>query len=337
MEKPRAKSGFGSLILMVITLGVVGTIGYMAIEGWGLLDSMYMVVITLATVGFREIHPLSPAGMIFTMLLIIFGLIILSHVIRVLSEYVIENKLEEALNSRSTEKQLKTMEKHFIICGYGRVGHQVVQELRLENAKFVIVEKKAELVEEAKANGLLVVHGDSTDEEVLKHAGILSARSLIVALGNDSEAVLTIVTAKGLNPDLFIVARANGDNAANKLLRIGANRVVSPHQIGGFRMANFAINPTTADFLDDLQDLSNKEIQISDILVSNQSPVAGYAIHEKLSNRNIGVTVLAIHKPDGNAIINPVGDAFVEAGDRLILLGTKDKVADALALIDPRR
>jgi len=154
-----------------------------------------------------------------------------------------------------------------------------------------------------------------------------------VALGNDSDTVLTIVTAKSLNNDLFIVARANGDNTAAKLLRIGANRVVSPHQIGGFRMANFAINPTTADFLDDVQDLTNKEIQISDVLVSNQSSVAGYAISEKLSNRNIGITILAIHKPDGNAIINPVGDAMVEAGDRLILLGTKDKVAQAMSLI----
>lgn len=334
MDKQETKINFFTLTLLIVTLCGIGTVGYMVIEGWNFLDALYMVVITLATVGFKEVHALSPAGTIFTILLIVFGIFVLYQVLRVIGEYMLENKLEDILTNRSMERTLKTISGHYIICGYGRVGKQITQELMHEtDSRFVVVERRPELIEEAKANGLLVINGDSTEEETLKRANIGSAKAFIVALGNDSDTVLTIVTAKSLNNDLFIVARANGDNTANKLLRIGANRVVSPHQIGGFRMANFAINPTTADFLDDIQDLSNKEIQISDVLVSNQSPVAGFAISEKLSNRNIGITILAIHRPGGDAIINPVGDAMVEAGDRLILLGTKDKVANAMSLI----
>jgi voltage-gated potassium channel len=334
-KQPRRLS-FATLALLVLTLAGVGAVGYMAIEGWDFLDSIYMVVITLATVGFREVHPLSPAGMVFTMLLIIFGLFVLYYVVRLLGEYVLENKLEEALNNRKMERTLKQLSGHYIICGFGRVGRQVAYELMQEGGGLVIIEKNPALAEEAKVLGYPVIVGDSTEEDILKHAGILNAKTLVVALGSDSDSVLTIVTAKSLNNDLFIVARANGQHAASKLVKIGANRVVSPHQIGGFRMANFAVNPATADFLDDVQDLSNREIQISDVLVGNSSPVAGYSIAARLNNRNIGVTVLAIHKPDGNAIINPVGDTLIEAGDRLILLGTKDKLTPVIDMIGAR-
>lgn len=330
------RPSLGTLMLLVGTLAGIGVVGYMVIEGWNFLDALYMVVITLATVGFKEVHALSPAGVIFTILLIIFGIVILYQVVRVVGEYMLENKLEEALNQKHMEKNLKQLAGHHIVCGFGRVGKQVADELALEGAAFVVIEKRPELAEEAKALGYLTIIGDSTEETTLEHAGIANAKALVVALGRDSEAVLTIITAKSLNNDVFVVARANGDSAPSKLMKVGANRVVSPHQIGAFRMANFAINPTTADFLDDIQDLSNREIQISDVLVGNMSPVAGHPISVKLSNRNIGVTVLAIHKPDGNAIINPVGDTLIEAGDRLILLGTKDKLVPAMELIGSR-
>lgn len=329
MNKRLSKPSIGGLILLALTVAGVGVLGYMAIEGWNFLDSLYMVVITLATVGFREIHPLSHAGVIFTILLIIFGLLVFYQIVRMLGEYMLENKLEEVLNNRTMERNLSRISGHHIVCGYGRVGHQIVEELIGEGAEVVIIEKNPVLAEEARMAGLLVIQGDCSEEEILKHAGILSAKSLVVALGSDSETVLTIVTAKSLNNDLFVVARANGEKTASKLLKIGANRVVSPHQIGGFRMASFAINPAAADFLDDVQDLSNREIQISDVVVPRDSQVAGHPISAKLSNRNIGVTVLAIHKPDGNAIINPVGDTLIGAGDRLILLGTKEKIDQA--------
>lgn len=332
MEENKRISFWG-LLLLVAVLIVVGTLGYMFIEGWGALDSVYMVVITLATVGFREVHSLSPAGMLFTILLIVFGLITLYYVIRSIGEYVLENKLEESFKSKRMEKALHSTSDHYVICGFGRVGKQVARELAKEPAQFVVVEKDPEVFEQCKSKSYLCALGDATEESVLKQAGVMNAKGLIVCLGKDSDTVLTIVTAKSLNHNLFVVARANRGATASKLLQVGANRVVSPHEIGAFRMASFALNPEVADFLDDVQDLSNKEVEIDDVIVANTSPVSGHTIASRLSNRTYGVSVLAIHKPDGNAIINPTGDAVIDGGDRLILLGTRGKLANVLKLL----
>jgi len=335
MGEPSEKksSNLGSLLFLVFGLVVIGVAGYMTIEGWNVLDSLYMVVITLATVGFKEVHALSPAGTIFTILLIIFGLITLYYVVRVLGEYILENKLEETLKYKKMEKTLRNLSEHFIVCGFGRVGHQVARELTQEGVGLVIIEKQPDKIAACEAAGFPCIAGDATEEEVLQRAGILNARGLVVCLGDDSNIVLTVVTARSMNKDLFIVARANGENTAAKLLKIGANRIVSPHYIAGFRMANFALNPAVADFVDDLQDLSNTEVRIDDIVVAAGSPVAGHTIAERLSNRTYGVTVLAINKQDGEAVINPTGDVPIEAGDRLILLGTKDKLDAMLQLL----
>ncbi len=332
-EQNSRQVNFLFLLMMIGGLVVAGTLGYMFIEGWRTLDALYMVVITLATVGFREVHPLSPAGEIFTMLLIVFGLITIYYVVRHLGEYLIADKLEEHFKTRRMEKSLRTMSGHYVICGFGRVGSQVARELAKEPAEFVVIERDPALVTACEEEGWLCVPGDATDEAILRRAGAMTARGLIICLGRDSDTVLTIITARGLNNDLFIVARANRDNAAGKLVQVGANRVISPHQIGGFRMASFALNPEVADFLDDVQDLSNREVQIDDVMMARTSPAAGHSIANKLSNRTYGVSVLAIHRPDGKTVINPIGDTVVEAGDRLVLLGTKDKLAVVVKLL----
>ncbi|RLC37312.1 potassium channel protein [candidate division Kazan bacterium] len=335
MDKTKnRKVNLAGLAVLILVMVSVGTLGFMLIEGWNFLDAFYMVVITLATVGFREVHELSPSGTIFTILLIVFGLVTLYYVLRLLGEYVIEDKLEENLESRKLEKTLKNLSDHYIIAGFGRVGRQIALELAKEGVSFVVIEKNLESFERCKRAGYLCLMGDSTEEETLKRAGTMDAKTIIVALGRDSDAVLTIITAKSLNNDIFIVARANQGSSPAKLSKIGANRVVLPHQIGAFRMANFALNPTVADFLDDVQDLANSEVEIDDVIVAESSVVAGHSIADRLSNRTYGATVLAIHKPDGNAIINPVGDAIIEAGDRLILLGTKSKLARVVQILE---
>ena len=327
------KPNVAGLILLVLMLVTVGTLGYMMIEGWDFLTSLYSVVTILSTVGFTRLQSLTPAGTIFTIVLIVFGLITIYYIVRVLGEYILENKLEETLKYKKMEKILRNLSGHHIVCGFGRVGQQVVQEFIHDKADFVVIESNPKLIEACDRVGYACISGDATDEETLKKAGIANAKGLIVCLGTDSDTVMTVVTARSMNKDLFIVARANGETTASKLLKIGANRVVSPHHIGGFRMASFALNPTVADFIDDIQDLSNTEVRIDDIIVSANSPVSGHTIADRLSNRTYGVTVLAIHKQDGEAIINPTGDVLIEAGDRLILLGTKDKLDSMLKLL----
>ncbi len=332
-NQPVKKINMWGLLLLILTLMVIGTTGFMVIEGWDLLTSFYVVVTIFSTLGFARPEIQSSAGTIFTIFLIIFGLITLYYVIRVISEYILANKLEEALKYKKMEKTIRNLSNHYIICGFGRVGHQVASELKKEHVEFVVIENNTPMVEECERMGYPCIAGDATNEDTLKRAGILDAKSLVVCLGEDSDAVMTVVTAHSMNKDLFIVARANAEGTDNKLLKIGANRVVSPHHIGGFRMASFALSPTVADFIDDIQDLSNREVRIDEIIVPPHSPAAGYPISEKLSNRIYSVTVLAINKQDGEVIINPTGDVVVEAGDRLILLGTQEKLEAMLNLL----
>jgi len=315
-----------TILLLLLSLVALGTIGFMVIEGWPFLDALYMVVITLATVGYREVHPLSPAGTIFTILLIVFGIAILLYVIRLFSEYIIEDKLSETLKFTKMEKTIASLKNHFIVAGFGRVGRQAAQELVQEGADFVVLEKDGDVAQEARDLGYLVLTGDATDEALLKKAAIPHARGLIVATGRDSDNVLIVITARVLNPDIFIVARANREGGVERMTRVGANRVVSPYHIGGFRMATMVLRPAVADFLDDVVDASKTELEIVDLKIQRGSPLIGSTLSANLANRKTGISVLAIHKAEGRAIINPLGDTPLEEGDRLIVMGTENQI-----------
>lgn len=314
---------FFGLIALVVGLIIVGTVGYMVIEGWGFLDALYMVVITLATVGYKEVNPLSTAGTIFTILLIVFGIITLYYVIRVLGEYILSTRFDEGYKLKKMKAQIQNLTNHYVVCGYGRMGNKVASELLKENIPFVVVENNGQAIEECKNKGLLCVTGDATSENVLLEAGLMNAKGLISALGRDSDNILTVITARTLNNGLFIVAKANQDEAVDKLLRVGANRSVSPYQISAFRMTTFALHPGVADFVDNVMDLKNSEIQITDMTVGSSSTLVGHPIETYLANRKSGVSVLVINRSDGHAIINPLGDAVIQAGDRLIMMGIR--------------
>jgi len=328
------RTTFVTLFAVVIGLITIGVVGYMVIEGWSFLDALYMVVITLATVGFKEVHPLSSAGTVFTILLIVFGIVTLYYVIRVFGEYILATRLDSDYQNRQMQNKIQNLKGHYLICGFGRVGEKVVEELTKEAASFVIVEIDPEVAESCRLRGHLCIVGDATNEDVLLEAGVMSARGLISALGRDSDNVLLVITARTMNNDLFIVARANTDTAVAKLLRVGANRAVSPYQISAFRMATFALRSGVADFVDSVLDPASSEVQIADVTVSSRSLLVGSPIEKYLSNRQAGVTVLVIHRSDGRAIINPLGDTEIEEGDRLIVMGNRPSLQTIEKLVN---
>lgn len=317
------KTTFVTLFAVVLGLIVIGVVGYMVIEGWAFLDALYMVVITLATVGFKEVHPLSSAGTVFTILLIVFGIATLYYVVRVFGEYILATRLDPDYRNRQMQSKIQNLKGHYLVGGFGRVGEKVVEELAKENVPFVIIEIDSEVANRCRVMGHLCLVGDATNEDVLLEAGVMNAKGFIFALGRDSDNVLAVITARTLNPDLFIVARANTDTAITKLLRVGANRAVSPYQISAFRMATFALRSGVADFVDSVLDPASSEVQIADVTVGSHSPLVGSPLERHLANRKSGVAVLVIHRSDGRAIINPLGDTEVQEGDRLILMGTR--------------
>ena len=325
MDKDReiSQQHFAFLMMLVAGLVVIGVAGYMIIEKWNLLDALYMVVITLATVGYKEVHPLSTAGTIFTILLIVFGIVTLYYVIRVVGEYILMSRLDEQYKLKKMTAQIQNLTNHYIVAGFGRVGSKIAGELLREGVPLVVIEKEAANVEACRSRGFLCVLGDATSEEGLLEAGLMNAKGLITALGRDSDNILVVITARTLNSGLFIVSKANHDDAVDKLVRVGANRAVSPYQISAFRMATFALHPGVADFVDNVFDLKNSEIQITDMTVGSASPLVGAPIEKYLANRKSGVSVLVINRQDGHAIINPLGDTVIQAGDRLIMMGIR--------------
>ena len=315
-----------SLIGIVLGLITVGVAGYMVIEGWSFLEALYMVVITLATVGYREVNPLSTAGTIFTILLIVFGIVTLYYVIRVTGEYFLTSRFDANYKIKQMQSKINSLLNHYVVCGYGRVGSKIVDEFIRSKVDVVVVERDPDVVEECRAKGILCIAGDSTSEEVLLSAGAMNAKGLISALGRDSDNILVTITTRTLNSNIFIVAKANQDSSVDKMMRVGANRVVSPYQISAFRMATFALHPGVADFVDNVLDLQSSEIQITDMTVGSNSMVVGQPLETHLSNRKSGVTILVINRQDGRSVINPVGDTIIQAGDRLILMGIRQNL-----------
>lgn len=311
-----------TVLILIISIVAIGTAGYMAIEGWSMLDSLYMVVITLATVGFREVNPLSPAGQIFTMLLIVFGVGILYYVLKLISESILVAKLEETLTDKRIYDKAGKLTDHYIVIGWGRVGREVVSEFLRSQSPPVIIDHNPEKVNRARQEGILAIIGSGSDEKVLMEAGVVSAKGIIIATGNDGENLLAVITARSLNPNLFIVARGSDEVIAQKLIRVGANRVVVPHRIGGSRMAMMALKPQVADFVDEIVSSENGQFQIEDVRIGRESAIAGKDVANLLSKHRTGVAILAIHKSNDRVLVNPTHDTVIEVGDRLILLGT---------------
>jgi len=314
------------LILVLGLIGFIvsfGTIGYMVVEGWGFLDSLYMTVITLTTVGYKEVKELSSSGRWFTIILIISGVGTMLYALRIGAKFLLEGEIQELFGRSRLEKKIKELKDHYIICGYGRMGRIIAKELKGEQVKFVAIEKTPGLYEKEEA---LILVGDATRDDILKEAGIERAKGLISVLPTDAENLYVVLSAKGLNPYLFIVARAGEEGSEQKLLRAGADRVISPYHTGGLRIAHTVLKPAVVDFIEFATKSGNIDLQIEEIPIPGGSELTGLTLDQCGIGRDLGVMIVAIKKPTGDMKFNPTFRTVIEPGDTMIALGEASKL-----------
>jgi voltage-gated potassium channel len=312
------------VLIVIITTIAFGTFGYMVVEGWGFLDSLYMTIITLTTVGYREVHDLSQRGIIFTIVLLVGGVGTVFYALTKGAQIILESELNQIFRRKRLDKLIRGLSEHYIICGYGRMGKIIAKELADEGASLVVVEKRPGGSEEFE--GILVVKGDATRDEVLKEAGIDRAKGLISVLPTDAENLFVVLSARGLNPGLLIVARAIEDGSEQKLLRAGATKVISPYHIGGLRMAHTVLKPTVVDFLEFATKSGNIELQMEEIQVQEGSALIGRTLEECGIGRDLGVIIVAIKQTTGDTQFNPTFRSKVASGDTLIALGEQSRL-----------
>ena len=322
------------LVRFAFVLGLiatVGTVGFMLIERWSFVDALYMSIITLSTVGFGEVGPLTTEGKLFTIGLIVSGVGAVTYAIGAISQSL-ASEFRGDLRVRRLWRRIEMLQDHFIVCGYGRVGRQVVRDLSDRGASVVIIEVDAERID-SLSDEWPVVRGDGADDEVLKSAGIERARGLVAVTGDDATNVFVTLSARSLREDMTIVARANEPATNPKLLRAGASQVISPYTISGHRIATQLLHPSVTDFLDVVMHTRDLGLWIEEITVRANSSLAGKTFDESEIRSGTGVNVLAVKRPGTDQLITtPSADLTFEAGDMLIGLATNDQLEKLIGL-----
>ncbi len=321
----RVQRQFVLSLLFIVVVVLTGTVGYVVIESWSAFDALYMTVTTITTVGFGETHPLSDAGRVFTIFLIVFGVGTILYTFNNAARIVIEGEIQEIFGRRKVEKRIKELKDHYIVCGYGRMGIVICKELKDKGARFVVIEK-APMPVDAFDSDVLLVRGDATRDDTLKQAGIERAKGLISVLPTDAENLYVVLSAKVLNPDLNIVARAGEEGSEQKLLRAGADRVVSPYHIGGLRIAHTVLQPSVVDFIEFATRSGNIDLQMEEISVSEGAGISGTTLDQCGIGRELGIIIVAIKRTGGEMKFNPTFRTVIRPGDVLIALGEKDKL-----------
>ena len=321
MEHPLLRFRLAAILLAIIV--VVGIAGYMLINGWSFLDSFYMVIITISTVGYTEIHPQGIPGRVFTSGLIVVGVGTLLYGFGVFAETLTDNAIGRYRRERQLQRDLDALRDHFIICGYGRIGTQIVAEFEDHRVAYVVIDQTDEALDRVRAEGRLHIEGDASKEEVLKQAGIERARGLISAVDSDERAVYIVLAARALNPNLYIVARAGRPDSIRRLELAGATRTISPYIMAGHRMAELAIRPAMVDVIDTLHH-GEAGIGVEEMVVGSQA--SGKTLESAGLLAPEAAKVLAVRKRDGNVSVNPPATLSLEVDDLVIALGTEDQL-----------
>lgn len=298
----------------------------MTIEGWRMLDAIYMTVITLGTVGFKEVHDLSDGGKMFTMGLIVVGVSVIGYIVGSLAQIMFEGQIQRIVGRKKVEKKIDALKEHYIICGFGRIGSLICKEFKANGLAFVVVEKSVEGAAKLDEDGYLYMKGDATVDETLLKAGIKRAKGLISVVTSDSENVYITLTARGLNPDLYIMSRSGEEGSDIKLMRAGANKVVSPYTIGGNRMAQSILRPNVVDFIEIATGREHLELQMEEISIPVHSAFVGETLVSSGFRKEIGVIIVGIKNSHGKMVFNPHSQTKIDGNDTLIVLGDPDAI-----------
>jgi voltage-gated potassium channel len=313
-------------LLVPALLMVVGTLGYHVVEGWSLFDALWMTVTTVTTVGYGEVHPLSPTGRVFTMVLLLGGVFTLFYAATEVIRGIVSGEVRTALGRQRMERDMAELRGHLIVCGFGRMGQLVCARFAAQRLPFVIVDRQADLLADFQMPHGLALHGDATSDDVLHRAGVGRARALVAVTGSDADNLYITLSARLLNEKLFIVARAENERAEQKLTRAGADRVVSPYSIGGARVAQAVLRPTVVDFLELATRTEHLALQIEEVQIGRGSRLAGTTLRESQVRQDLGIIIVAIKKTSGDMLFNPTSDTLMEAGDTLITLGPRPQL-----------
>ena len=315
---------------------LIGTLWYWLVEGWSFEDAAYMTVITLATVGYGEVHPLGNRGRLFTITLILMGVISIGYIVNRFTEALIQGYFQEGIQLRQQRRLMKLLSGHYIICGFGRTGRQIALEFQAEGVPFVTIDSDIESVQAAQQLGYMAVQGDATLDEMLLKVRIERALCLVAALPSDAENLYTVLSAKTLNPNIRAIARASTQEALQKLQRAGADAVVSPYITGGKRMAAAALRPQVMDFVDGILTGADRELYMEEFrLDPSICPCIGQTLREARLRTQTGALVLAIRRVDGSLIGGPTADTKLMPEDLLICMGTAEQLRQLNQILGP--
>jgi voltage-gated potassium channel len=311
-------------VILLFCIIAFGTVGYWVFEGMPFFDAFYMTLITISTVGFSEIKPLSISGRIITILIISTGITTMAYTIGTLLRMFIEGELGRIFGRKKLERNISVMRGHFIICGYGRIGSIICMELGIENIPFIVIEEDPAKNEALEKEGYLYINMDATSEEALMKAGIMNAKGIVTAVRSDANNVFITLTAKSLRPDIFVLSRASDVKNEAKLIKAGASRVVSPYLLGGRRMAEVLKRPTVVDFIDIAMADHTLGLAMEEAMIGEHSTLIGKNLIDSQLRQNYGVIIVAIKKTSGQMIFNPLPSEKLDAGDVIVVIGKKE-------------
>jgi voltage-gated potassium channel len=331
-----ASYGAGNIIRALILLGLVlliGTAGYAVIEGWKILDAIYMTVITITTVGYGEVRAVSPTGRVFTIALICMGMGIIAYTLGMVAQVMVELQVRSIFGRKKLGLKIKSIKNHYILCGYGRIGRIISHELKASRIPLLVIDSNPDSKQGLEQQDIPYIIDDATSEDVLIEAGIERAKGLISVVLSDADNLFITMTARGLNPGLFILARAEEEKSHKKLLRAGANRVVLPYLIGGQKMAHTITKPAVTDFLELTIHDKDIELEMGELLVKDRSRLKGVTLADSGIRQEMNVIILAIRKDDGEMAFNPSSETRIETGDTLIALGPDNDLKKLSAIL----